>query len=271
MKLIKRTSLYIFLISVSLLILRCATTGPGGKKSVILIPTEQEISLGKQFAEQLEKEKDYKVLADTVVQNYVSRVGNKLVQVSDRKDLQYHFKVLDYKEINAFALPGGYVYIYVGLLNLMDSEAELAAVLGHEIGHIVARHGVKRLQEVYEAQAVLDVAFGRSSEVVQQIASLGAVLMLQGFSRENELEADYDAVFYMPRAGYNPQGMVDLLKKLNNLDKSGKNVIEKLAADHPPTVKRIEAAQQNLDSLGYANSTLPLMQEDYKKIKDRLK
>lgn len=262
---------FLILSLISLLIYHCATTGPGGKKSVIFIPTEQEISLGKQFAEQLEKGKDYKVLADTVVQNYVSRVGNKLVQVSDRKDLQYHFKVLDYKEINAFALPGGYVYIYVGLLKLMDSEAELAAVLGHEIGHIVARHGVKKLQQVYGAQAVLDVAFGRSSEAVQQIASLGAVLMLQGFSRENELEADYDAVFYMPKAGNNPKGMVELLKKLNELDKSGHNVIEKLASDHPPTVKRIEYAQQNIDSLGYANSYLPLLEEDYKKIKARLK
>ena len=265
----KKTCLYLFLFLVCLLVFHCATTGPGGKTSVILISTEQEVSIGKQMSEQVDK--DYMILGDTVVQNYISRVGQKLVQVSDRKDLEYHFTVIDSKEINAFAMPGGYIYIYTGLLKLMESEAELSGVLGHEVGHIVARHGVRRLQQVIGISILLNIALGKSSEAVKQGVSVGIGLMLQGFSRENELEADYDAIFYMSRASYNPQGMVDLLKKLDNLDKSGKNVIEKLAADHPPTVKRIEAAQQNLDSLGYANSTLPLMQEDYKKIKDRLK
>jgi len=269
MKLINRTPLYIFLILVSLLILRCATTGPGGKTSVILISTEQEVSIGKQMAEQVDK--DFMILGDTVVQNYISRVGNKLAQVSDRKELPYHFKVIESKELNAFALPGGYIYIYTGLLKLMESEAELAGVLGHEVGHIVARHGVIRLQQVIGISILLDIALGKSSEAVQQGVSVGIGLMLQGFSRENELEADYDAIFYMPRAGYNPKGMVDLLKKLNELDKSGTNVFEKLASGHPPTSQRIQEAQGYIDSLGYSNSNLPLYVEDYTKLKARLK
>jgi len=265
-----KKSLPVLILSLfSLLFYHCATTGPGGKKAVIFISTEQEVSIGKQMAGEVAKE--YKTLPDTVVQNYVSRVGQKLVQVSDRKDLEYHFTVIDSKEINAFAMPGGYIYIYTGLLKLMESEAELAGVLGHEVGHIVARHGVRRLQQVIGLNILLDIALGKSSEAVKQGVSVGIGLMLQGFSRENELEADYDAIFYMSRASYNPHGMVDLLKKLDNLDKSGKNVIEKLAADHPPTIRRIEFAQQSLDSLGYANSTLPVMAEDYKKMKERLK
>ncbi len=266
---LKRVFVFLFMVLLTSLIFHCATTGPGGRKSVILISTEQEVSIGKEMAQQVEK--DYKILNDVEVQNYVARVGNKLALVSDRTDLQYHFKVIESKEINAFAAPGGYIYIYTGLLKLMDSEAELAGVLGHEVGHVVARHGARRLQQVIGINILLDISLGKSSEAVKQGVTLGIGLMLQGFSRENELEADYDAVYYLPKAGYNPQGMVNLLKKLNELDKSGHNVIEKLASDHPPTVKRIEYAQQNIDSLGYANSYLPLSEEDYKKVKARLK
>lgn len=162
----KKSLAFLFLSLLSLLFYHCATTGPGGKTSVILISTEEEVSIGKQMAEQVDK--DFVILRDTVVQNYISRVGNKLAQVSDRKELLYHFKVIESKELNAFALPGGYVYIYTGLLKLMESEAELAGVLGHEVGHIVARHGVRRLQQVIGINILLDIALGKSSEAVKQ-------------------------------------------------------------------------------------------------------
>jgi len=252
-----------------LLVCDCATTGPGGKRSLILISTDQEVSIGKQMANQVEKEN--KLVQDTVVQNYFDNVGQRVVQVCDRKDLKYHFKVIDSDKINAFATPGGNVYFYSGLLKLMDSEAELAGVTAHEISHVVARHGVKRMQQVIGLSILLDVALGKSGQATQQAVSVGLSLVLQGYSRENESEADEDGVLYMAKAGYNPEGMVTMFEKLQKISPSGENVFEKLTSDHPATSQRIADAKRVIDQLGYENSDLPVYQERYQGMKSRLK
>ncbi|MCK4673685.1 M48 family metalloprotease, partial [candidate division WOR-3 bacterium] len=132
-----------FILALIFLIIGCVTTGPGGKKSLILIPTSEEVQIGKEVAQDVESSE--KLLNNQTVQNYVNKVGQKIAKVCDRKDVKYKFKVLDNKEINAFACPGGFIYIYSGLLKIFDNEAQLAAVLAHEIGHVVARHSIKRL------------------------------------------------------------------------------------------------------------------------------
>ena len=138
----RKTSIFIFVLFAFLI--SCATTGPGGNKSLIIIPTSQEVAIGEGMAQQVEEQE--KVLPDVAWQNYVTEIGTKIVSVCDRKDIEYHFTVIESDVANAFAAPGGYVYFYTGLLRSMDNEAELAAVMAHEISHVVARHGIKRLQ-----------------------------------------------------------------------------------------------------------------------------
>lgn len=268
-KIIRTVSIVPVLFFSTIFLYHCATTGPGGKKSLILISTDQEVSIGKQMAAQVEKEN--KLVPDTAIQNYFNEIGQKVVKVSDRKDLKYHFKVIESDQINAFATPGGYIYFYSGLLKLMDTEAELAAVTAHEISHVVARHGVKRMQQVIGLSILLDLALGKSSKATQQAVSIGIGLALQGYSRENESEADEVGVLYMSKAGYNPQGMVDMFEKLQKVSPSGQNVFEKLTADHPPPSQRIADSKKTIAQLGYLNSELPVYQERYQQMKARLK
>jgi len=155
----------------TLLLLFCATTGPGGKKSLILISTKQEVSLGKEFAQEIDSTNP--ISKDEILKSYVNQVGQKIAKISDRPDLKYHFSVIDTPIVNAFACPGGFIYIYTGLLNIMDNEAQLAGVIAHEISHIVARHGIKRLQKVLGLQILLSIALGESSQLTQNAISAG--------------------------------------------------------------------------------------------------
>ena len=120
----------------------CATNPVTGKQDFVLMSEQDEINLGKQVNQQVLQQ--YQVYSDPALQDYVQYVGDKLAAHSDRPNLQYHFTVLDSDEVNAFALPGGYVYITRGIMAYLNSEAQLAAVLGHEIGHVAARHAVRQ-------------------------------------------------------------------------------------------------------------------------------
>jgi len=254
---------------VFLLFFNCATTGPGGKKSFILISTNEEISIGEKMSKQVESEG--KVLNDSLVQNYVSQVGQKVAGISDRKELPFQFKVLDSKEINAFACPGGYIYVYSGLLKILDDEAELAGVISHEISHVVARHGVKKLQQVLGVQVLLSIAFGSSSQVSKDVVSTGIGVILQGYSRDNEFEADQFGTYYLEKAGYNPNGMKNLLGKLDKMSEKEPTFFEKLASSHPPTKERIAKVENQISGFGKTVEGLTFNKTEYENIKKRIK
>ncbi len=260
----KLTALIVFLI-----FLGCATTGPGGKKSFILISTNEEVSIGEKMATQVEQEE--KVLKDTVVQEYVNSVGQKIAGISDRKELSYHFKVLESDQINAFACPGGFIYVYSGLLKIIEDESELAGVLSHEISHVVARHGIKRLQQVLGVQVLLSLAFGSSGETSQQAVSTGIGLILQGYSRDNEYEADQFGTYYMLQAGYSPYGMRNLLNKFEQLSDKEPTFFEKLVATHPPMNERVAKVENQIKGYGEGIEKLPYNKDEYARIKGRLK
>ena len=152
--------IYAYLVFISLFLVACGIvrTSPFGDKAFILIPTPQEVSIGRQAASQIEKK--VKLCKDPVINEYVEFIGKKIAAVSDRHDIIYHFKVIESDELNAFALPGGWVYIYTGLLRHLRNEAELAFVLGHEVGHIVGRHAVRRLQFIYGIDFILSLLLG---------------------------------------------------------------------------------------------------------------
>jgi predicted Zn-dependent protease len=253
-----------------LLLFNCATTGPGGKKSLILISTGQEVGIGESLVTDIESQK--KVTQDSILADYINQVGQKVASVSDRKDIEYHFKVLESEEINAFACPGGFIYIYSGLLKVMDNEAQLAGVLAHEIGHVVARHSVKRLQQVLGLQVLLSLTLGESSELTQKAVATGIGVILQGYSRQNEFEADYNGAYYMTKTGHNPEGMIQLFGKFEEMEKGrGNTFLDQLLASHPPTPDRIAKVKEHIKSFNLGGKKLVLGEEDYKRIKSRLK
>jgi len=268
---LKRTSILVLAFMImAMFLFDCATTGPGGKKSLILISTSDEVSIGQSMSKEVDSQN--KVIADPIVENYINGLGQKLAGLSDRTDLQYHFKVLESSDINAFACPGGYIYVYSGLLKTMNNEAQLAGVMAHEIGHVVARHSVKRLQQVLGIQVLLSIALGQSSEITQQAVSTGVGVILQGYSRDNEYEADYDGALYMTKAGYNPQGMIQLFQKLVEMEKDRKTTaLDKLFESHPPSTDRITRVQEEIKSFNLGDKPLAFGQEEYQKIKSRLK
>jgi len=227
----------------------CATTGPGGKTSFIVIPTDQEVAIGQGMAEELSKTE--KSSPDTVWQNYLAEVGQKIVAVCDRKDITYNFTVIESDQINAFATPGGFVYFYTGLLREMKSESEMAAVMAHEISHVVGRHSIKRVQSAMGVALAYELVFGgNSSTAVDAAIGIGMGLAFAGYSRDAEREADRFGIHYMVKAGYSPDGAVAMFETLARLGSSNEaGVFEKLASSHPETQERIANAKQQISEM----------------------
>jgi len=253
----------------SLMFISCATTGPGGKKDIILISTQEEVQLGKEIS--LEVESQEKILQDPVVTNYVNQVGQAIAKITDRSNLNYSFKVLESEQVNAFALPGGFLYIYTGLLKLMKNEAQLEGVLAHEVSHVVGRHGVKRLQQVYGIQILLDIALGKKNDTTRKVLEGASAVILQGHGRGMEFEADDFGTIYTNKAGNNPVGMVQLLEILKSLEGNPPSTIEKILSSHPPTSERIAKVNTRIGTFDPSVKTRPYGEEAYKNIKDRLK
>ncbi|MCX6827496.1 MAG: M48 family metallopeptidase [candidate division Zixibacteria bacterium] len=257
-----------FLILIAIFFLGCAVTGPGGRKSLIFIGTDTEVNIGKSMDNSIRK--DNRILSDTLWQKYISEIGQKIVSVCDRNDLQYHFAIVDSNIVNAFATPGGYLYFYSGLLRQMDNEAELAAVVAHEISHVVARHGIKRLQATIGVSLAGQIVFGKNPGVLEQVTNIGLGLTFAGYSRANENEADNLGIQYMTKAGYDPKATLTMFKKLALLSKDNPDFFEKLSMSHPDTQERIRRSETLIDSLQPLSSNLHLFHEKYGIMKSRL-
>lgn len=251
------------------LVVSCATTGPGGKKSFVIISTAQEVEIGQGMAQEISKTE--KRLADESWQRYLSEVGEKIVLVSDRKDLDYKFTVIESDDLNAFAAPGGFVYFYTGLLKAMENEAEMAAVMAHEISHVVARHSVKRVQTAMGAALAYQLAVGdKGGQALQAAVGVGMGLLFAGYSRDAEREADEYGIYYMKKAGYDPRAAVTMFEKLAAAGGGGSsNVFESLARSHPETQERIENAQKEIKELG-SLANLRLGEQKYREMRSRL-
>jgi predicted Zn-dependent protease len=210
MKALRKSSLLI-----ALSVLAACSTNPatGEQQFTALMPASQEASVGAQ--EHAKVEQTFGKFIQGPLNTYVNEVGQKVARNTERTDVTYKFYVIDSPIINAFALPGGYVYVSRGLLALADSEAELAAVLGHEIGHVTARHSAERVSQGFLAQlgaVVLSAATG--SEGVAQAANLGSELYIKSYSRGQEHQADELGVRYLNRAGYDTFAMAGFLQSM---------------------------------------------------------
>ena len=196
----------------------CAQNPVTGDKDFVLVSEQQEIQMGAQAHQDVLKE--YAALDHPALQAYVNEVGQRLAKQSHRSGLKWHFTVVDSPDVNAFALPGGYVYITRGIMAYLNSEAELAGVVGHEIGHVTARHGVR--QQSAQTAAGLGAVLG--SILVPGLGNQAGASLLQtlaqawtaGYGREHELESDRLGAEYLAKTGYNPQAMIDVVGVLKN-------------------------------------------------------
>src|ERR1700692_9276 len=218
-------------------------------KGVNFYSIEKEIALGKQLAQQVERQA--KIINDPAIAEYVNRLGQNLVRNSDAK-VPFTIKVIDTEEVNAFALPGGFFFVNSGLILKADSEAEIAGVMAHEIAHAAARHGTRQATRGEIAQlATIPLIFmgGWTGYGIRQAASLVLPMSYLTFSREFESEADMLGLQYMYKTGYDPGAFVDFFEKIESLEKKKPGTISKVFSTHPPTDARIVKAQQNIQSM----------------------
>ena len=197
----------LLLLSLLLQLAGCAVNPATGRTDFVMMSEQQEIDLGRNYAREITKQ--YPRYADEKLQAYVQRVGERVARNSHRGNLDYRFTVVDSPDINAFAIPGGHVYIHRGLMAYLGSEAELAAVLGHEVGHVTARHSVRQ-QSQSAAWGILGsaVAIGTGVGAAGDVTNALGTAFVRGYGRDMELEADGFGAQYLARSGYDPQAMI---------------------------------------------------------------
>jgi len=216
-----------------------------GEQEVYYYSTDKEVQMGQAIAREVAKE--YKPAADPLMQKRVEDIGKKIAAVSDRREIDYHFFVIDEDDVNAVSLPGGYVYIFKGLVDKVSNDDELAGVIAHEVGHIVARHSIKRLQAMqgYSILRIL-VAAAPSSGEVGSAADVAFNELLLGYSREDELLADQLGARYAKLAGYDPQAMISFLQKLQAVGRRSPLQPKSYYKTHPYVPDRIRVVKEEL-------------------------
>jgi predicted Zn-dependent protease len=222
-----------------------------GKKQHISLTTDEEISLGLKSAPQMAQE--YGGLhPDQKAQALVDKVGNKLVNSSVARETPYHYEfhlLRDPQTVNAFALPGGQVFITAGLFGRLQTEDQLAGVLGHEIGHVVGRHSAERIAKQNLTQGILTGVLAGTDQGGAQMAAMVANIVNMKYGREDELESDQLGVKFMIDAGYNPYEFIEVMKILE--DASGGQQVPEFSSTHPSSPHRIQEITDAIKKYGY--------------------
>lgn len=229
----------------------CAVNPVTGRRQLALISESQEIQIGQQGAQEVEQ--SIGLVQDEALQQYVQRLGAALAAESERPNLPWRFRVVDDPTPNAFALPGGFIYVTRGLLALMDSEAELATVLGHEIGHVTARHSVSQLSRAQLAQVglVLGQIFVPETQALGGLAEGGLGLLFLKYGRDAERQADDLGFRYALSEGYDVREMADVFAALRRAgEREGQSRLPSWMATHPAPDERIERVEARLAQLG---------------------
>src|SRR6201981_1675790 len=241
-------------------------------KGVNFYSLEKEIALGKQLAQEVERQA--KIVDDPVIAEYVNRVGQNLVRNSDAK-VPFTIKVLDSEEVNAFALPGGFFFVNTGLILKADTEAELAGVMGHEIAHVACRHGTRNATKGQIAQigmiaASIAIPYGWTGYAIRQGVGMAIPLGFLTFSRGFEREADYLGLQYLYKTGYDPTAFVDFFEKIQSLEKKKPGTISKVFSTHPMTDDRIKSAQAEIQKILVAKPEYVVNTSEFDDVKNRL-
>lgn len=229
----------------------CTTTSENpvtGEKQHVSLTPEQEVALGRQLAPQMAAQ--FGGVSSTEARERVSRVGARIVSRSSASQApyKYNFYLLsDRRTVNAFALPGGQIFITEALLSLLTSEDELAGVLGHEVGHVLARHSAEHLAKQQLTKSLVGaVAIGSGSYDTAQIAHLAGSLVNMKHGRDDELESDTLGLRLMREAGYDPRAMISVMQKLEKA--SGGSRQPEFASTHPSPGNRIQRIREQLDN-----------------------
>jgi len=239
-------------------------------KGINFYSLEREIALGRQMSREVEREA--RMVYDGAITEYVSRLGQNLVRNSEAK-VAFTIKVIDSDEVNAFALPGGFMFVNTGLILKADSEAELAGVMAHEIAHVAARHGTRQATrgELIDYGSIpLIFLGGWVGYAVRQAAAIAVPMGFLKFSRGMETEADYLGLQYVYKSGYDPLAFVDFFEKIQAIERSRPGSIAKVFSTHPMTGDRIRHAQKEIQNEFKALPEYVVDTWEFHDVRDRL-
>ena len=235
------------LISFSLLslIISCSVNPVTGERDFVLMSEDAELEMGRKYYSQILQSQT--LYQDPKIQSYVQSIGDSLAEISHRSDLIYRFTVLDSPDVNAFALPGGYIFINRGLMAYLSSEEELAAVLGHEIGHVTARHSVRQISQAQALSIISYVIAREAGSTAGDLSNIASGALIAGYGREMELQADSLGAEYMVKQGYSASGMIDTISVLKEHELYSKEVSKRRGFDQQ-TYHGIFASHPSNDS-----------------------
>ena len=203
--------------------------------------------MGRRIAAGIEENPDIVLDPDPLMTERVKLIGQRIAEVSDRKEVNYTFRIIDMDDVNAFALPGGYIFIFRGLIEKVETDDELASVIAHEVAHVVARHSVKRLQGGI-GFTILQILMAVTSPSVSNVRGINAAFgqLVMSYSREDEALADKIAVKYLRKAGFDPMAMISFLKKLQEVNREAAIRPYSSYRSHPHIADRIRMVKQEL-------------------------
>ncbi len=247
----------------------CATDPVTGKKQLMLVSEDTEVQIDQQYSP-IQISSDFGAVQDSQLNTYVSQVGNKMAAKSHRPHMPYSFRVVNATYVNAYAFPGGTIATTRGIMLSLENEAELAALLGHELGHVNARHSAEQMSKGMLTQAVVggvSALAGTQSaalgDLAEQLGQISAGALLASYSRDNEREADALGMEYMVGAGYGSEGFVGLMDMLNSMSKHRSTTVDLLFATHPMSQERYDTAVQMANSQYASAQNRPLYRERY--------
>lgn len=253
---------------VTILALGCGSTGGGGDFNLISI--EEEWQLGQQLSQDVARQVRFN--NDPAVNSYVRAMGQRIVSQTPEpfNRLPWEFHVVDDRALNAFAIPGGHVYVHTGLIANANNASELAGVMAHEISHVVARHSTEQISRQYGLSILASLVLGQNPGVLSQIAAqIVAGGALARFSREAEREADDLGIRAMYEAGYDPRGMASMFRELQEQQRRQPGRVEQFFATHPTTEERIRASERRAAELAQ-RANLITDEPQFQQIKQRV-
>jgi predicted Zn-dependent protease len=247
----------------------CAIDPVTGKSQLMMLTADQEVAIDRQQSP-FQFSSDYGIVQDRALNQYINQVGKNLVPYTHRPDMPYNFQCVNATYINAYAFPGGSIAVTRGILLSLENEAELASLLGHELGHVNARHTAEQVSKsqlsslFVSGLAMLADSQARGlGNLTQQLGALGQGLYLAKYSRDNEREADYLGHEYMVRAGYGSKGFVGLMEMLNTLNKQQPSSAQMLFSTHPMSDERLAASVQRDQGPYSSSQAAPVYRERY--------
>jgi predicted Zn-dependent protease len=247
----------------------CAVNPVTGKMQLMLVSKDQEIQIDRQHSPH-QFSADYGFIQDKGIENYVNQVGQTMSKNTHRTDMPYAFHCVNATYVNAYAFPGGSIATTRGILLRLENEAELAALLGHELGHVNARHTAEQLTSSQITSAIVSgaVIFAQTQDesygaLVSGLGALGSGLLLSKYSRDNEREADALGMKYMVKTEYSPEGFIGLMDILRNLSSHKPKLIEVMFASHPMSDERYATAQKSMETKYSAKKNYPMHRERF--------